>query len=698
MFGWKLRGKSAVVDWPSLAALLDDDDRRAAIQHDAPQQHRESFTSALRNIDTSLAQQVHAAGRQLHSASALVDRPTIAVAGMLNSGKTSLVSTFLSDQGKRRALRGIGNHQGTHRFVLWLPQSWQKDPQLWQLLLQRIGDALGAAPVDLDQDPETAWAQYNNTGGSEAELQIPLIATDPGLDAAGVGLLDCPDIVSDASLGLGSPEQRRDLLGKAATLCSAFLVVTSAESSRDSHLTELLNVAADLMPGVPRVLAVNRVRPPQTPDQVHEAFARVAEMHGVDTIYAAYDFDVPKSRPFIPEDATGELTTMGDDGAAEFPVFYRVDADPDQNPPAAIDPDRWLVALPEQLDRGVLFDRFQASLQSRLQDLVCDDAMTCLEASADASRKACHDARQCLLQAVLDFFAHRDVTGEVIDLRLHQSQRIVRQLTEAFADTAPWYARWGVRLNSTVRRVFGGVRDVLRHLAPTAMAQKAADDVADKFRRGEFGGLLTPEKLQKSIQRHGGNTALSHFGDQADWNDAIETALLRFEQDDFTTLNPRRLHQAAEKMWAEVPMRRKLTSGLTPLVALFAAFAGVLMIPIDFGANFIAAASISELFAAAGLTALAALWAGDKSLRDVGHQAARQQIADFHAVLCDCFGVPRTAGGPGEATDNDMILMVRQKRLPMMKPDIIRRDSEGPALRVFHVRDEFRQDLVRQFP
>ncbi len=36
--------------------------------------------------------------------SKLVDWPTVAVAGMLNSGKTSLVATFLSEQGRAQNL------------------------------------------------------------------------------------------------------------------------------------------------------------------------------------------------------------------------------------------------------------------------------------------------------------------------------------------------------------------------------------------------------------------------------------------------------------------------------------------------------------------------------------------------------------------------------------------------------------------
>lgn len=694
MFGTKKRNSKDSLQWPSLLALLEDDDRRAAIQQIAPSDQRRSFLEALSGTDDKLASTIMTAGRQLNSADALVSCPTVAVAGMLNSGKTSLVSTFLSEKGRARTLRGTGNDQGTHRFVLWLPAAWKEDAELWQLFTTRIGDALGAAPESLSDDVNEAHSQYNNRGGDAQQLNVPLVATDPALDQAGIGLLDCPDIVSDASLGLGSPEMRREFLGQAATLCSAFLVVTSAESSRDSGLSELFRVAGDLMPGLPRYLAVNKARPPQTPDQVLETFRPLAETHGVATVFAAYDYDVPKSRPFVPL-----LDAPSGEGNDPLPVFYSLRADAESNPPATIKPERLLSSLPAQLDRGELFEAFQLSLRSRVQSLVESEGLGQLESRASETIQASKDASECLLNSALDFFAHRDSVGDVTELRLHQNERIIRQLSEAFATTAPWYARWGVRMNATVQRIFGGVKDFIKQLTPSAIAQRAAEEVKDKFKRGEFGGLITPENLIKSIERNGGRRKLSHWSRDADWNDAASTAILRFEQDDFTSLDPRRLDEATRQMWAEIPRYKKLASGITPLVAMLATFAAVLTIPIDFGANAFGLASISELFAAGGLTGLSVLWAGNKSMQDVGGQAAKQQLADFHAVLCDVFGVPRVDSTVGESAGNQPLpnIQVAGKRETLAAAKIPRRDCEGPTLSVYRMREEFRSELARQF-
>ena len=121
---------------------------------------------------------------------------------------------------------------------------------------------------------------------------------------------------------------------------------------------------------------------------------------------------------------------------------------------------------------------------------------------------------------------------------------------------------------------------------------------------------------------------------------------------------------------------------------MLATFGGVMMIPIDFGTtHLIASASIPELFAAAGLTTLSALWAGGQNTRNVGHQAARQQLADFHAVLCDTFGLARVEDPP--------MIIVAGSPEPVVPAKIVVRQPVGSSLPLYQLRDEFRQELQR---
>jgi hypothetical protein len=180
MFGLRRSQPKSTIDWSSVMSLLEDDDRRAVIERLHPSEGRESFLSALRRLDAASAVELMAAGRRLHTAEKLVDWPTVAVAGMLNSGKTSLVATFLSEQGRIRTLRGANNDQGTHRFVLWLPSAWQSDVELWGLLMSRIGDAVGQPPEMLSEDPQEAHRQ-------QSPRHRPTARGAVGRDRCGVG-------------------------------------------------------------------------------------------------------------------------------------------------------------------------------------------------------------------------------------------------------------------------------------------------------------------------------------------------------------------------------------------------------------------------------------------------------------------------------------------------------------------------------
>ena len=697
MFGSRRKKTKHSIDWPTLQALLEDDDRRAAIQYTYPSERRDSFLQATRQLDRDLVHDLLATGRQVHTAERLIDWPTVAVAGMLNSGKTSLVATFLSQAGRARTLRGANNAEGTHRFVLWLPTAWEQDTELWALLMDRIGDALGQQPEMLAADPASAHRQYNNTDGQADALAVPLIATDPALNSIGIALLDCPDIVSDAELGLGSPKVRRELLGRAASLCSAFLVVASAESSRDSTLGDLLRLASDLMPGVPRMLAVNKVRPQQTPDLVFETFQPLARSNGIETIYAAYDFEVPGSLPFIPKP---EEQTLPDEltNSDRLPVFFSIVEDPNDNPPACISEDRLLGSLPTRLDRGQLFERFSHALASSLRNVIWEDAFVMLDRDSAAAQRATDKAQKCLLDAALDFFAHRQLGGEVTELRLHQSERILRQLMESFSATAPWYARLGVRLNTRLRAILGGATDLLKQLTPSALAKRTAGEIKDKFQRGEYGGLMTPESLGTSLERYNGTVNLPHWStadgkplSKEKWLQACEDAIQRFERDDFTSLDARRLDEAVREMWKQIPAHKKIVAGLTPLALMLAAFGAVLMLPIDGGGTtLVMSASIPELLAAAGLTTLSTFWAGGRNTKNVGQQAARQQLADFHAVLCDTFGVARMT----EAAK----IRVAGSNEKVLPSKIVVRDAVECTLQLYHIRDEFQKELQRSVP
>jgi len=674
MFGFtkSSAGPSEPPDWRRLLALLEATDERAAIRRSFPDDGSESFLAALRRVEPEAAEAVIAAGQAWHGAAELVKHPVIAIAGMLNSGKTSLVASFLSPAGRARTLRGVGNAQGTHRFVLWLPELWRKDPWLWDLLLARLGEALGNVPELLAETPEGAHRQYGNCDGGSKSLSIPLVATDPALDQAGVGLLDCPDIVSDETLGLGSPADRRRLLGRAATLCSAFLVVASSEQCRDMTLGELLRIAEELMPGVPRMLAVNKVRSrEQLPHQVCQTFRPLMRQYQVESIYVAYDFDVPNNAPFVPRKLHDSVAPRIDP-KDPLPIFFAVSENPDDNPPAQWSGERLLASLPKRLDRGELFERFRAALEANLRVAIWDRGRARILEGIASQQQRQREAQACLTSVALEVFAQRGDGGEIERLRLHQNQRIVDQLTAAFAETAPWYARWSVGLNNKYRRVVGGAGDWFRKWLPTRALEDKAEALRGQFRRGEYGSLMTPEKLKTLIRRHADAHPIAHWDESAPWDEACQAAIHRYERDDFTAFDPYELERACSDLWGKVSWFEKGKLTTIPLVVMLTSFSAVLMLPLDMGAMVLASASVSELLAAGGLTAAASIWAGGKTTSLVEQQAAKQQFVDLVAVLCDAFGVARESRLPK--------LRIGKSDMSLPAPQIKVRPGVGPAL------------------
>ena len=678
------------IRWSQLLPLLEDDDRRAAIQREYPEPNRESFLWGLKRVAPQSAMEILAAGRHLETAAPLADYPTIAVAGMLNSGKTSLVTSFLSEHGRTRTLRGDSNAEGTHRFVLWLPKRWSTDAELWGLLLGRIGDALGQPPEMLAEDRATAHQQYNNLSGGADALSVPLVATDEGLDEHGVAFLDCPDIVSDAAFGRGAPEMRRQLLRKAATLCSAFIVVTGAEAIRDRTLGDLLRSAAELMPGVTRLLAVNKVRPAQTPDAVWANTRELVDLHRIDGVYAAYDFEIPAAEPFIPKLDTSTAAIE----PIRLPTFYEVDQEPEANPPAVIEPERMLMALPSRLETAELFKQVRLALESRLRKSIWESGVEVLRNAAEDASKEAHEIRLQLLDSCLDFFARRQPGGQIAELRMHQSERIVRQLTAAFAEAAPWYARLGMRLNSQIRRIVGGAGDLVARFTPSRMAEAAADSVKEKFKSGKQGSVLTPERFSEAINSRIDLARLPAAKTIDHLESRLATAIARFDDEDFTSLDPVKLKAAVSEVWRNMPVSKKVKAGLTPLAVVFAAFGAALMVPVDLGGTSVLfAASIKELMLAAGVSLAGVAWGGGLVLIDVEQQAARQQLSNFLAVLCDCLGVPRWS-----QKTSPLVVRIngRDSRLP--EPTIPQRtitanNGSTDTLVQWHVRDEFLQEL-----
>ncbi len=354
--------------------------------------------------------------------------PIVAITGLLNAGKSSLLATYLSEAGRARVLRGVGNQQGTHRFVIWMPEVWWSDPHLLSTLISFMSGVFGHPPEQLSNDVQVAQQQYNGqvftsslmAGGEPAveteavdPIAVPLIARDAGLDRLKLGLVDCPDIQTGfldnptSELRGGElADSRRSQLNKIGRLCSAFVIVSKLSSLHDDGLLQLLTTLRDAMPGVPRILAINKVKARYSPDVVYSEARSLVDRFGIASVFGAYDYRSALTNDRIPVPPAGLVSLPENPQPIFWDLSSQVDANSKANKPLA---DRdYLFHLSSRLEAGSLAKESHRSLSLQLQTVASESIEWLatneglrkrqLTAAWKAIADACHDLMAALAE------------------------------------------------------------------------------------------------------------------------------------------------------------------------------------------------------------------------------------------------------------------------------------------------------------
>ncbi len=628
--------------------------------------------------------------------------PILAITGLLNAGKSSLLSSFLSPANRSRVLRGLANNAGTHRFVLWLPQVWRQEPEMLNTLISFLASVCGHPPEELSDDPDTAALQYNGrvlsnallvpSGGLGAShsttvdpLQVPLIAYDSGLDRLRVGLADCPDIqtgfidaaprairgdnqwahASSGSKGIDSQgsdtqcsdtqgsdtqgerlaDQRRVHLQRMGRICSAFVVVSKMSSLHDDSLLRILTTLRDAVPGVPRFLAVNKIKARYAPPVVIEESRGLMERFSIGRLYVAYDYRSSLASRWIPPKPDG-IQLEPDE---QLPIFFEphrqsqptADAGVPPAVPQSTDQVEYLFDLGKHLDVGVLARESSRSLYVQLKSQTLQ-AIEWLEANQRLRRTKLVDAWQAVASACFEVMAERDPQGAVVGLRMQASPSIVAQLADGLQRTAPFWMQPSLRIDKTARQLHQAVANSASRFT---ILQSASDSVARftrRFRRGDGASVLTPARLTESIRSYDRHDSLINFG-QEDLLGACNAAMLRFAAEDHSVLDQQDLDQWGRQVWKEMSFKDKLRRGTQPLALLLGPLLAAVLIPIDAGGTAVLVfASTKELLAAAGIaTLLTPLGTGGEALSIVQRETPWRQLGDLFAIVCDAIGLPR---------------------------------------------------------
>jgi hypothetical protein len=702
----------------------------AAVDQLLPSPERLDFLESMRraaslpNSHTQhCAEEIEQLLVQLDSVQQLSQSPLIAVSGLLNAGKSSLIASFLSPGNRSRVLVGTGNQQGTHRFVIWLPASWQQQALVWQRWLQQLKQIFGQAPEWLSRDPQIAYAQYNGQSFPECSTEqaatadvttkseaaagptdistfaIPLLATDAALDTLGVGLIECPDIQTGIFGANTStqwdeselPEYRRRLLSQAAKLCSAFIVVTKLRDLNDRQAERLLTTLKESMPGLPRILAINLVRRRYSPSEIMAESRVIMERFQIDRLYAAYDFrgELDRERlPPVPEEFAS-LAARGE--AIEHPIFFRLDRQlPDDRTPRPT-PDDYLLRLGKQLNQSEMVQAWRSTLALQLQQHLLQGRDELLRISSQQQRLM-DEMRHNIADAILSMIAIRDESGRPLDVRLQTSKQIIRQINDSLHRTAPWWAWPSLMVDKTVAWTKEAVSSAARSVMPVTAMQQSLKGVKDWFKQSDRSQVMTADRLRKELRTRLPLDSFPSWSDEK-WLTVCQAILDRFQNENQTLLPDAQLDQWAKSIWDNMPWRKRLTTGLVPVATIFAPLAAVLFIPVDFGGSTVLVfASLKELIAAAGVAGAWAAFSGNPTPAVAEQEAAWQQYGDLVAIAMDTLGVPRPHN---EATTPRLKAVSSTRKLPTSTlPTKMEKDATQPQL--WQVRSEFVR-LVDQF-
>lgn len=673
--------------WQRLTELLSSSQPPCGFVRRFPDDSsRLSFLEALKSNAFSATDEHLAAGAELEeSLQGLTKQltvfreisrcPILAITGLLNSGKSSLLATYLSPQNRPRVLRGLGNDSGTHRFVLWLPKVWWDDPELLSTLVSFLTGLFGHPPENLSEDPNEAAMQYNGSilarslltapekiedslgvasesGTGPNPMSIPLIAYDESLDELKLGLIDCPDIQTGF---LGTPSgfageelarERRRQLACIGRLCSAFVVVCKLNSLHDEGLLSILSTLRDSMPGVPRLLAVNKVKARYSPETVHDQSRGVVDRFGIGDVYAAYDFRSALAESRVPKLPKG----MVHDAEQGQPIFFRTHQAIDANTRARIAHEhgaessgelQYLYDLGNRLDVGTLSKESSRSLELQLRAKVTE-ALSWLKQNDELRETKISDCWQAIADACYEFMAERDTSGRATGLRLQASPAIVAQMADSLQRTAPLWMGVSLKIDRSARQLQQAVANSASRFKILQNASNSVTRFTKRFKRGEGARVVTPDRLAEAIRSADIHDAMIRVSQEklvADCN----VAMLRFADEDKTRLNEEELDKWSRQVWKGMSLKDKIWKGTQPLAVLMAPLLAAVLVPIDGGGTAVLVfASTKELLAAAGIAAVMTPMAtGGETLGIVQRETPWRQLSDLFAIACDSVGLPR---------------------------------------------------------
>ena len=611
-----------------LAQVWDSFRSMAIFQTSWPDQGSIALLEAIRGFDQSDAEKLEG---DFEFVSRFGSLPIIAVAGLLNAGKSSLVASFLSEVNRPRVARGLESRNGTHRFTLWMPASWKNGSPLLDGIKLRLASVFGHAAELLPDDSEEARKQQS----AKDRITIPLLSFDAALDKAGVALFDCPDIERDGGDTVET-NPRLAVLSKARDFCAGVIVVTRRERIESAIIDPILSV----LPEVTRIVAVNFVRN-ESPDVVRdELVARLSKQP--EFLYLAFDFAVQGYEQRTPVcDPNRNIPHE----RRETPFFFALG---ENNLPDAVTENRSLLRLSERISKEQLQQRSQREMRGKF----VDDCRRLL----DQTEKRTREASDRITRASEDLFETilRLRSGLGGGLKFKPDKEILERLKESIDRTSPFYLRLQLKAMKAAKGFGRGIMKVakiVRH--PIQTAKEGIKKMWETF------DLAKAEEFARHVETDGNKYGTEfkawaarsspEYAAQFTGEVEAEAVLKRFNTEERTNLNDMEWDRLTAEFWKQTSKGKATASSLLAFFGMLGAFVWIVFEPVS-GSGFLAKLLTGKLVLGVTggefLTALvggvlAGSVAGVFLSKEIEEKIARLQISNLYAIAADRVGVPR---------------------------------------------------------
>jgi len=611
-----------------------------------------NFAAALeRFVGPARRRQWDAVCGTVSAALELEPHPIIAVLGELNSGKSSVVATFLSSAGRQRLPRGEEDASGTHRFVYWVPARWLDDSRTKEALLRLLAAAHGPDYEELSTDPHQAADQYRSGRDNPERLRVPLVAGDAALDELGAAFLDCPDVqTNDRNAAPSGPDSnpRLQFVAAAARLCSAFCIVWRRSQVRDRLFRTLLDTVRRRKHGARLCILLNMIKPidgqPTRTRCDHDVEQAMNDFSiGNDDLYGAFDYDCAGWRERTPPALVERFDAdCRADPTARFPQFFQLAVDAARNAPQAVAASRLLIHLPSQLDPAVLQTE---TLRDHLVELrrEAHDGLREIAAALERRRTAARTAYDGLFELCRGQFV--DSQGRP---RQIASPEFNAALDASFRRTAPWHAKVPLTVREAARSAGRTSKGLATRWLPLAGTRRWIGGILAQQGEAETMQLVDAEKpAEEMLRARWVPPDVERRAIVAAWRSVLDR-LAHWQP----PIQREALDAMTQKFWSDTAERQPVRLRVAALSSLLGVL-GAVTAAVDGGATLLASYSLAGSLAAhlPGVVAIGAvgLGAGGAALAGVQLDALRLNtlpyLRAFFALSADAFGLPRAMPG-----------------------------------------------------